>query len=296
MKVDASLIILFITIASAIAAYWSNVEGNKQLDRMEQYDSLNNKLNGEVMQLSTLNNMIANRIDTIVSENNSLTQQNIALTNKTNVLVEQVEKLTAASNALIKNVDIRTEKTTAENVVTGEINLEYERPLEDNEKLTIRAGGFKSTNFVGKYKEKDPPQHIIIDNKDIIPLKIVDGKIKFSVTVYDLSGNLLAEVKENVWRRNPNSTCKFNYDSRGFEIIDNRGFTALSVNLDSRTQVSIEGYFFDRKSGFFYIYGGNSFQNLPITSPIKEIFGTIERAHIRTLFEYSGKNWIGKRK
>ena len=135
MKVDASLIILFITIASAIAAYWSNVEGNKQLDRMEQYDSLNNKLNGEVMQLSTLNNMIANRIDTIVSENKSLTQQNIALTNKTNVLVEQVEKLTAASSALIKNVDIRTEKTAAENAITGEINLEYERPLEDNEEL-----------------------------------------------------------------------------------------------------------------------------------------------------------------
>ena len=111
MKIDSPLIILALTILAAGAAYWSTIENNHQLNRMEKYDTLNIKLSKEIQELSDLNNSIAKRIDTIVTENLTLTEQNFNLTLKANELIEKVEKLTYTSNELISKVDVRTEKT-----------------------------------------------------------------------------------------------------------------------------------------------------------------------------------------
>ncbi|MDF9798619.1 uncharacterized membrane-anchored protein YhcB (DUF1043 family) [Catalinimonas alkaloidigena] len=293
MKIDASLIypfiILIVTIIAAIAAFWSNVQSNRQLNRMEEYDSLNLKLGKEIKYLSDINNQISTRIDTIVAENRSLTQHNIQLTNKANELIEEVEKLTTTSNELIK-------KASAENALTGILDFQYDKPLEDSETLIVRAGGVEVGNNVRSLKSNNPPGYISIGGRDLIPIKIVDGKLKVSITIYDIYGNLIVEIENNVWYRYANNSGKFNYDSKGFEVVDNQGLTALSINLDSRTEVSIEGYFYDRKTGNIYIYGGNRFQAIPIFRPAKNIIEKIEKANIRQMFEYSGNNWIGKRR
>ncbi len=294
MKIDTPLIILIITIAAAIAAYWANIKNNNQLDRIEEYDTLNNKLAEEIKELSELNGAISYRVDKIVLANNTLMGENIVLSNQTNELIDEVKKLTSSSNNLIKKVDLRTEISSFENALTGEINFDHNEPLKDNESLWIKSRGLKIGNTVSEYKSDSPPQHIVIGGIDIIPIKIIDGKLKISVTVYDLSGNQIVEIIDNVWRRNPNNSGKFNYDSKGFEIIDNKGLTALSINLDTRTNVSIEGYFLERKTNRINVFGKrySTFLNNNLSKSIE----VIEKSNIRRLFEYSGQNWLGKRK
>lgn len=284
MKYDYPLLILAVTIIAAVFAYFSSKNSNKQFDRMENYDSLNLRLGNEIKNLSDINNSIAGRIDTIVAENNLLTQQNIILSNKANELIEEVKKLSIISNDLIGKIDTRTEKTTLENALNGEISLGNTTPLRDNEMLSVNFGsGMTMMHSVVDLKSDNPPKNIYIGNKDLIPLKVIDGILKISVMVYDLSGNWIVEIKDNKWTRNPNNTGKFNYDSNGFEIVDNRGFTALSINLDSRTNISMEGYLLDIKSGYLFINGDATYET-STNAPRNQIIELLERANIRKLF------------
>ena len=213
MKIDPPLIILALTILAAGAAYWSTIENNHQLNRMEKYDTLNIKLSKEIQELSDLNNSIAKRIDTIVTENLTLTEQNFNLTLKANELIEKVEKLTYTSNELISKVDVRTEKTSKENAVTGIIDFENDTPFKNDEKIMFNIGGNKMIFSVEKLSSQMLPQLINIGNKNIIPIKIEDGKIKISISVLDLNGKILIEIIDNIWTRNLNNGSKFNYDS-----------------------------------------------------------------------------------
>jgi hypothetical protein len=179
MKMSWPLVILIITILAAVAAYWSNIQSDRQLNRMENYDSLNLNLAKEIKSLSDLNNSIASRIDTIVIENHKLTAQNISLTTKANELITQVEKLAQISNTLISKVDVRTEKATLENALTGEFNFDFGEPLNDDEMLAVKAGehGITVVYPVKWYRSDRPPKNIVIDGVDIIPFKILDGKL-----------------------------------------------------------------------------------------------------------------------
>jgi hypothetical protein len=288
MKFDYGLLLFVFTVLTALFAYAKNVDSDKQLNRMENYDSLNLRLGEEIKNLSNINNSIAGRIDTIVTENKLLTQQNIALSNKANELIEEVKKLSIISNDLIERVDVRTEKTTLENALMGEIILKNSAPLRDDEILTVNVGGMSFGNSVLSYKSNDPPKNIFINGKDLIPLKVINGAVKISAKVYDLSGNWIVEIKDNKWTRNPNNTGKFEYDDSGFEIVDNRGFTALSINLDSRTNISIEGYLLDIRTSELFISGNMTFRT-SINRPLKQIIELLEKANIRKLFPRANK-------
>lgn len=296
MKIDPPLIILALTILAAGAAYWSTIENNDQLNRMEKYDTLSIELSKEIQELSDLNNSIAKRIDRIATENLTLTEQNFNLIDRSNELIGKVEHLTKASNELIKKVDIRTEKSSAENAVTGILDFENKIPFKNDEKLIFNVGGNKMGFMIKQFTVLPLPGLIKIGDKNIIPIKVEDGKIKISIVVLDLDGKVLIDIKDNVRVRSLNNGSKFNYDSTGVEVIDNQGFVALSINMDSRTEMSIQGYFLERNSGSLYIYGekGLLMTNSDIISR-KNIIDYIKKINIRNLFEYPANNWIRKR-
>lgn len=296
MKIDPPLIILALTILAAGAAYWSTIENNDQLNRMEKYDTLNVKLNKEIQNLSDLNNSIAKRIDRIVTENLTLTEQNFHITQKANELIGKVEHLTNISNELIKKVDIRTEKSSAENAVTGILDFENKVPFDKSEELIFNVGGNKLIFSVNKFIKPPFPGLVNFENKNIIPVKIEDGKIKISIVVLDLEGKILIDIKDNVWVKNSNNGSKFNYDSTGIEVIDNQNFVALSINMNSRTEITIQGYFLERETGSLLIYGEKGIIPTNINLSKKDIIQAIEKAQIKSLFEYPANNWIGIRK
>lgn len=301
MKMDYPLIILLITIAAAIAAYWSNKENNDQLNRLEKYDTLNNQLSKEIKHLSTLNNLITGRVDVIVSENKALTEHNIILTDKANTLIQEVEKLTLASNELINKINVRAQNTSDENALTGEFDIAYDTPLGDEEILRVIAGTLKTGNPVARFKYPErypyPPGNVSLDGEhDLIPLSFVNGKLKFSTKIYDLDGDWIADIDNNVWQRNPNNTGRFNYDAKGFEVIDKRGFVALSVDLLTRTDISIHGYLVERRVGGIFVMGEKGQKTISVYAPLVDKIKLLESLQVRQLFEYSGKKWLGKRK
>ena len=92
-----------------------------------------------------------------------------------------------------------------------------------------------------------------------------------SLKVFDLKGNLIAEVENNFWRPNRNFTGKFNYDDRGFEVIDNQGNIAVNIEFVGNNQIVINGIFPIIKQNLL-LFAGRGMETLPfINTPNKLI-------------------------
>ncbi len=285
---NVPLIFLAFTVGTAIIGYIVSRDDSNQKNRIENLGRINNDLTKEVEKLSHLNTDIAMQNSVLAVENNKLA-------NKANELVEEVKKLTAASNELIRRVDLRTEEQSALTALSGIIDFDNDKPLMDEEMLNLHLGNNKLGNPVSDYKKENRPVLLNLTDGDFVPIKIVDGKLKFSVKIYDLGGNWIANISDNYWIRNPNNTGLFNYDAHGFEVIDNGGFVALSVNIVSRTDIEMQGYLVDRVAARIILFGENGMMtlNLPIT--FVQANATIKKVGIKPIFRYSGPNWLGAR-
>lgn len=285
-------IFLALTVLTAICAWYLSREDSKQKDRIENIGNITQKLTKEVENLSQINNSLA-------IKNAELTKQNIDLTNKANELISEVQKLTSTSNELIKSVDVRTENQRAENLLNGEFDFAYDKLLEDNEVISVKFGNNITVgNPVSRLKAGMAPGsgNVSLDGEhDLMPLNVIGGKLKFSATIYDLDGDWIADIENNSWQRNPNNTGRFNYDSKGFEIIDKKGFIALSVDLISRTVVSIQGYLVERRVGGIMFFGEKDRASISIAAPFIKKLEIIERVKAKRIFKYSGPNWLGER-
>ena len=287
---SAGNLFLLATITCALLAWYQSNQDGKQKDRIEDLGKENSKLTQQVEKLSAINNDIA-------SNNSSLTQHNIELTNKTRQLIEEVQKLTTASNAIINKVDARAERQATETASRGEFDLAFEKPLEDNETIAVYLGNIRTGNWVHRYKSDTPPGSVSLDGEtDLAQLRVINGEMKFSAKIYNLQGKWIADIENNAWNRNPNNTGMFNYDSKGFEIIDNKGFVAFSVELISRTEVRIQGYLFDRNVGGMMVIGTSGMKPLRANSTYKEMTDTIRSVKTEKIFDYTSKNWLGKRR
>lgn len=284
----ATNLFLALTILTAFCAWYLSTQDSKQKDRIENLGNINKKLTTEVEKLSQINNSIA-------IENSKLTNHNIILTAEAKILIAEVKKLTVVSNELVAKIDTRTEAQSLENALSGELDLIFDNPLKDSDWLIMRFGTFTSNNPVKWFKKEDPPVFISIGDKDLVPFRVVGDKLKVNLTIYDLNGNWIAEIVNNFWRRNPNNTSKFNYDKTGFEIVDNRGFIALNVDLISNKEIKCQGYLISRDRGQLFIGGTKGFSTHPIPKTIGEVEKYFEQAQVKQMFKYTGDHWIGKR-
>ena len=128
--------------------------------------------------------------------------------------------------------------------------------------------------------------------------------------VYDLTGNLIAELEDNNWRPNKNFTGKYNYDRKGFEVINNQGGVAASFDIVGPNTIKIQGFFPYIEENIILIAGDKGFTTKPFgTKEIEErVFRLTKKKYnifikdiitslpTSQLFEYSGSNWLHKRK
>lgn len=106
----------------------------------------------------------------------------------------------------------------------------------------------------------------------------------------------IVDIINNEWRRNPNYTGKFNYNDRGFEIIDNENIVALNVIICGKSKIKMQGYLFV-KHAQEVIIGGSKFSTgdaLPFDISPRGLYllhEAIITAKIERVFEYTGENW-----
>jgi hypothetical protein len=128
-----------------------------------------------------------------------------------------------------------------------------------------------------------------------IGFKIKDDRLLVGTKVYNIDGALIAEIEESNWRPNKNFTGKFNYDDRGFEVIDNNGNIVISINMINDYLIQLQGIFSYNRH--VYTYGlASAIDNANRPNFRQEVQESIRNCRIQQLFEYTGKDWLHKRK
>lgn len=284
-SVGKQLVVNFIiTFIIALITFFLNNEQSKQFTRMEN------------VGIQTRDTSIKS-LDTIEATK-ALAQEIKQLQDINNGIVQNIEKLSTASGYILKNIKTTTKEHSEENALSGQLDLGYSKPFSDNDLLQISFGGYTMGNTFSQVKKWKPHLFAFADNRSVDPIKfsVVDNKLVVTLKAFDIYGNWIVEIENNNWHRNPNYTGKFNYDNRGFEIVDNKDNISLNLDLLSNNKIKMQGYIPVKEVGLVLIAGTKYSTNLYLARGEEAIIQEINKVEIRQLFEYTGKNWLHKRK
>ena len=299
---------ILIAVAGILATYGTFISSKKNSDQTDAIEDLgreNNKLAREIQKLEQLNSQVTNEVQTMSRENNKLSQINIELSRRSNQLIDEVRDLTVQSKALIDRIETRGQYEAEVNVKTGEfIDLGN---YEDEETVRVAVGGITTGNSVENWNAG--AKGIFMGNTDLFDIRFVDKKLMLTLNVYDDVGNVVAEIENSKWRPNPNFSGKFNYDDRGFEVINNQGVVAVSVDIVDKKLIVFQGLFPLNNTVMLVAGMGRTIQ-VPLHLKGQQIMGlegkmvdyhtalqqAIKNVRMRQLFEYTGSDWLHKRK
>lgn len=85
-----------------------------------------------------------------------------------------------------------------------------------------------------------------------LEIKTIDNQIYISISVTDLDGNIIAEIKDNEWKVNLNKSFDRNYSRYAFEVKDNYGNIVLQTQLKGDT-LQFQGVLYDPSTELFLI-------------------------------------------
>jgi hypothetical protein len=284
------IFLLILGILVVFATYFKGKKDGSQLDKIEKKSTETNALTTHIDNIQKLHLQLTNQIDTIVKENS-------ILSHRANDLITQVQELTQASHNTLSSVETLTSKEFAQNAIQGKLNLSFDKPLKDQDSVTVIFGN-STTNYVWEWNKNG---YIKIGDFDLINLKIINSRIVLSLVANDFLGNWLAEIDQNYWRRNQSQISKFNYDSKGFEIMNNKNKVCFSIDILSHNTIRIQGIFSFLSNRIIIVAHDDKFEWFSIGTNgdlQQNIFTQIEAAskiNIKPLFSYTGDNWIGKR-
>ena len=259
-----------------------------------------NEKSDNILATGYLNTQIGKRTEELASQIKTLSNINDSIVRHSDSLASKIDVLTKGSGKLINNIDRRAFAESEENALTGRFKFDVGKPLHGTDTLTVHFGALTAVNTI----LPDPKiwykagMHLITfqDGFEPITFGLKNHKLVISVDVYDLSGNLIVKIDSNFWHRYTNNTGIFNYDKAGFEVFDNRGNIALSINLTAK-KISIQGYLIERKYNFIMIAGDEKIVPGRWGDPRTEaiLIDEVNKVKVKQLFRYTGLNWLHHR-
>lgn len=307
-----SFLLLLAGLVACIASFFSNKQDQEQKDSIENFTKQNIKLSEEIKNLSIISNEISERIEKMTEANNILSVENFELAKQNKDLISDVRGLTDQSKELIKKINKQVEYQAAANIITEELEMDFETKstLSDKDLFKIKIGGISHTNPI-LYLKKGLNLKLSVEGKEHIFVKLGEkNNLLFSFKILDVDGNILVELEENRWRPNKNLISKYNYDKTGFEVFNNKGQIIISLDIISNDLVVIQGIFASKESDVVLFYGNGRTTTIPMKNSerakklsakqgksYEEIFNdAIKMVEVKQLFEYTGKDWLHKRK
>lgn len=276
-------IILFI---GAIATLIQTIDDNEQSDNIEKLSQLDTALSKHIDTLVTIDTALSNKT-------NNLSNQSILIGNQNKDLLNTVELLTKESRSLIKSVNEIVKHNSEENLQSGELKMNFSKTYNENDDVFVTIGGMTAGNTVKALKNGSGL--FIIGDKDPISIHFDNkNRILISIDVYDLFGNLIAEINDNNWRPNKNFTGKFNYNDTSFEVINNQGEVAISIDFLQDNRIILKGIFPFKDAGIIWFCGKRTISDY-FAAPYIRLINDLKNAEINPIFKYTGNDWLHKR-
>lgn len=298
------LLFQFIAIAvfaaiSTISSYYSGKTQNQIKDTVNYTSDLSR----EIVKLQNINNEIGNRIEILSQKNNEIVERNVSLSKESQLLIKEVQTLTNRSKELIASIDKRTMEEAEMNAQTGRLEMSFNREVSNQDRVMVTFGNNTGWNTVQEIKNGAKP--FLVEDTDPLSIRF-DNKnnLIFDLKVFDLDGNLVAEIVDNYWRPNKNFVGKFNYDDKGFEVIDNKDNIAISVDITGSNKITIQGMFVIKEAKAIWIHGMGGTTNFPMKnhSITSYYIGNkdynialdeaIKKVKMKRIFKYTGDKWL----
>ncbi|MBI1781822.1 MAG: hypothetical protein HYR66_10690, partial [Sphingobacteriales bacterium] len=181
-------IILFI---GAVSTFIQTLNDNEQTDNIESLSKLDTSLSHHIYTLATIDTGLSTKA-------NDLANQSLQISNQNKDLLSNVTSLTEQAKNLINSVNQKASYEAAENLSTGELKMNFTKQFHDNDMATIKIGGATTTTFISWIKKGG--SFVNVAGKDLFAAHFINNKIIISLNVYDLYGNLIAEIENNNWR------------------------------------------------------------------------------------------------
>jgi hypothetical protein len=212
------------------------------------------------------------------------------------VIIFQVQKWSSTEREQKKRDREDTRKGVLESI--NKANSEF---------FKVRIGGFTVNCTKNDLESGINIASLIANcNGDSMPvsIKLLNGKILLNSKFYNLDDEIVGEIIDNNWAVNSNSLFMRNYDDNAIEVIDNYDVVVMQVRMEANS-IIINGIV--HCGNLIFICNENSSYNLDKSPGAqkhwKEMTGeTLKDQYIKNgrkierIFEYTGENWLGKRK
>lgn len=278
--------LMFLLVAASISSlskyYELAQQKEKELEDRKYRDSValiqDSIREFQIQQLETLTTKLTS-FQTISLSNDSGMQNSLAFSLSRLEKLNQIEK-----------------RQQDENAFAGNLDFDFGSQLKDDDKITVKFGTNLLTTTVAQVKNsKRPISFVLAYGRELFTFNIVNNKLTLNLTSFNLNGGFIASIENNIWRRNPNSSAMFNYDKKGFEIIDNYGNIAINVDLISKDTIFVKGYIPMPEQKSINICGDGGCLMIPVQNE-QGITNAIRRYTGQRMFEYNTPNWLHKRR
>lgn len=266
----------------ALFAFVFNKVSGEQVDKIQATTDTTYILSKHINTLEILDSTLTTNIDSITAINKQLS--------------EEIKTLSEKSNQIIDTISSMVSSQREESALTGIFEFDLGRPVYDSTEIKVEYGTVIAINTIKRLPDKWWSGMSFIKFKDgfePITFDVKNRKLVVSVDIYDLDGNLLVRIKDNVWRRYDNNTGQFNYNKNGFEIFDNRGNIALNIKLKNGS-IKVQGYLIERERNFILI-GGTEHSFVGEWGDQRITFSLdkeVKRMKSRQIFRYTGEKWL----
>lgn len=169
--------------------------------------------------------------------------------------------------------------------------------------LNIKTGGGDASglgeisfNFLGEHYSDDyfcfDPNKVLVHNYCSMSYKISDqGYLLVNVEMYDSQKRLVGLIEENKFLINSRCQFTWNMDETAFEVVGLNNKPVLSIEFREPDTLAIQGIFYDVDR---FLVLGRGIIARPFIED-KELLREVTN-HIVPIFEYTGKDWFGKRR
>jgi hypothetical protein len=174
--------------------------------------------------------------------------------------------------------------------IENQFKLAYEGKLEPENRKSYK----RMIEIVGYPNKSEKSNHGVIHegsalelNNGAFKLCLNNGKITASANLFNCNSKLMAELNENEWKIEPNSTWDRNYSRSALEIIDDKGEVAFQIQILSDT-VHYQVKYYQASGKVLAIYENGNGMAMYLGN------ADYNCVHIKPIFKYPGSLHLGE--
>jgi hypothetical protein len=281
----------FFMILAAISTCYNACDSDKKLETISsltpKIDSATRKLSRNVDSLNDVVISLQRKSNSLDSASYTLEQEIKSIATYTSNISKEAKEINSSALNISKQTNSFVKSESLKNTKTGILKFELNN-LKPKDSLTLSLGGVNCRYEVKEFQiDPNIGKRCVNSPNQTFSIEIINGEIYLTANVINEKKEVMVEIIKNGWRVNEKTLYKFNYDSKGIEVVDDKDIVRLSIKLLPQNTILIQGLFFLSGDQYFVASENETLFYISLNDK--------EARSVKKQFEYTGENYIGKR-